>query len=197
MTWRGRASLQRQIDNLRDGNGKLQEPPKGTALHKIWELVTGERRITRNRTDDSKPGSKLTAKIRPFGIGLENTSDRAYPAKVSKRAMDEIEKFITTAGLNHITDDKIEIFDNVKGFKPAVVTIFKPSGTIKSVSASNNKVTGRAYKTKDGKSYSYPFGTNNTTTKQQRELDARATILSTLTKKDSTLIVSFSSEIWK
>jgi len=193
--YRGKKSLQRSLLLLQSTGATgtaLPEPPAGTKLHEYWELATGNRRLTYTRSASSKPGKKVAAKIHPFGVNPPATNPPTTLVKFSNRANGVIGTHIgADTDLNHVANDGVDSITR-KGFKPATITVFNPTGT---ETSSTSKVLGGSYQKREGASYTFPFGTNATASLAYSEV--RADLLAKAIAKNDDATVTFKSEVLK
>lgn len=108
-------------------------------------------------------GESTEWKLKPFGVPstesvltvLKRASTRALSTELQSTglALTDLSVSVVQAS-NTVFDDPT--------FQPAKIIVFDAEATTTNVTAAQNKVTGTAYKRRNGKSYTLPFGQGTT-----------------------------------
>ena len=133
-------------------------------------------------------GRRKLVGIRPFG---ETFSDSAkYIVKISGRAFTEVDTGTGYGGTSSIYGVETTVDDYTKraGFLPAKAVFAKRLATPESVTAAENRLTGRAYKRNTGETFTFPFGR---VAAGDEELEKQEVII---TQVQDTHVVSFKPE---
>lgn len=178
--------LKYALDTLRTptGTGTTPNPPAGSVLEKFQEVYSKKRKLTYTRDSGSNAQEILKVTILPFFFGAAPDSQTIVAQ--SKRANDNSDFNAVQEACNQIPAN-IETDSVLKGFSPAKVTLFKPTGATKS---EPSQITGVKYTKKLGASYTFPYGASAT---EKAEGNVRKDILSKV-PETSKATLSFTSE---
>lgn len=133
-------------------------------------------------------GRRKKVGIRPFGETFNDSSK--YIVKVSGRAYTEIDTGTGYGGMGSVYGVVTALDDYTKraGFVPAKAIFAKRLTTPESVTAAENRLTGRAYKRHTGETFTFPFGRAAAT---DEELEVQDEIVAQV---EETHVVSFKPE---
>ncbi len=166
--------------------GIASTPATGTALANFQEYISGQKKVSYERADGSKPGQLIKVAINPFALPLAATSLVKIP--FSKRTNDNTNITTVKTACNH--NDASSVLLTLNGFIPAKAVVFVAGGTAPATDP-KSQITGVAYKPKAGNSYSLPYGQK---TGKLTESEVRADILAAVEGLSSDATVSFDSE---
>lgn len=160
--------------------------PENTALGNYQKYAKRDFRPSYNRDDNSLPEQILTARIIPFGIPTTNAPK--YLVSFSKRAQDNAGNGVVAA-CNHNAVEANENIIEAQDFIPAKAIITLPGEGAETTPTS--QITGRKYKKKPKRSYTYPYGKSAT---NEFERAVRTSITQTALAANNAAKITFNSE---
>ena len=159
--------------------------PANTPLEQYQKYAKGDFVPTYVRAEDSLPGKIEVARIIPFGVATTGSSNYIVP--FSQRAKNGALEGVTTA-CNHAKDPAPTDVE-AENFIPAKAVISVP-GTGEAKDA-ESQITGRTYKKKPKKTFTYPYGKSSA---NEFERNVRVAILAATKTANENARVTFSSE---
>ncbi len=164
--------------------GTPSVPPAGTVLNEFYKFHTRAVKPNYDRDTGSNPKEILKVTILPFFFG--GAADSQVMVAQSKRANDSAAVNAIQEACNQVVAN-LETDVALRGFTPAKVTAFDPTGATKS---EDSQITGIKYTKRVGSSYTFPYGASAT---EKAEGKVRKDILSKV-PATSDINLSFSSE---
>jgi hypothetical protein len=163
--------------------------PAGSQLAEYQEFKSQKKIITYTRDASSNPDKLEDAIIKPFGLPAADTKE--FIVDYSSRAKTNLPNTgLDATALGHVATSTEAA--RVYGFSPAratVTVIATGAGT-----ATASKITGRTYKKKDNKTYTYPLGR---TTGNPSYSEQKAAVTSAVSTGSTNRGVSFKPEIYR
>jgi hypothetical protein len=150
--------------------------------YKEWKQNPDQRKLPEGSAQNT--GTRVAIALQPFGLEFDAAS--RVKLKMSGRVHSSLSSLGNAALYNHLAGDISAIQSNT-GFVPAKAVLATKTGT-RTVTASSNRITGRAYKTRTGETYTIPFGAGTAT---DREFAVQQEIL---TNRADTHVVTFVPE---
>lgn len=179
----------RRPTDVGDPTAVAPAAPTGSALAEYEKFTAKKKHINITRSSDSLQKSIIEIGVQPFGL-INNAANQTIVG-MSQRAQPFINTFGITAALNH--QPVAASFKRV-GFIPARAIIRDVAATA-TAAPKTSQITGIPYKTKGGKSYTFPFGQG--AGDQATEFGARAAIVAALQGSRPAASVSFKGEDMK
>lgn len=183
----------RRLNNLEDtyntlvaANFNFDSLPANNKFRRYAEWKQNpERRELPNGAVPTR-GSDRPVQISPFGLPLD--PDNNVRIGVSGRAYPQITTSLGGFGLYNLTENPADNVRELVGYVPAKAILAVRLPQPDSVEASANRITGRAYKTRSGQTYTIPFGAQ---TESSREFSVQGEILA---DRNATHYVTFTPE---
>jgi hypothetical protein len=125
-----------------------------------WKRDPEKRKLPEGSSQIQGPRQIVT--INPFGFDFDDTSQ--VKVTMSERAFNQRNNVGAAALYNHLTASTSA--KKLAGFVPAKAVLSSKLGSPRSVTAGSNRITGRAYKTRTGETYTIPFGSSAEATKE-------------------------------
>lgn len=180
--------LRRPAD-VGDPTATAPAAPVGSALAEYEKFTARKKFINITRTADSLQKSLIEVGVQPFGLAAVAANQTI--TQMSQRVQPFMTTFGLTAALNH---QPVATSTRRGGFIPAKAVI-KDVGATAAATPKTSQITGIPYKTRGGKSYTFPFGAG--AGDEATEFGARAAIAAALQGTRPAASVSFKGEDMK
>jgi hypothetical protein len=157
--------MSRRFNNLEDVVNTFTETqilalPANNKYRKYyeWKRDPEKRQLPEGSAPDR--GRNVKMSLSPFGLPFD--ANARVTVDVSKRSKDNLEA-VGGAILYNLLTTVPAGATKLAGFVPAKTILAKRLASPRTVSSAANRITGRAYKTSTGESYTMPFGRESAT----------------------------------
>lgn len=150
----------KRFNNLEDvvntfTQAQIEALPATNKYRKYYEWKRDPEKRKLPSTSISDRGRSRVVSLSPFGKPFD--ADNKVIVAVSGRSYDKLTD-LGGATLFNLQTTPTATASKLAGFIPAKAILSQRLATSTTVTAASNRITGRAYKTSAGKSYTIPFG---------------------------------------